>query len=140
VGANIIVEPPVLGGFDNAIDLSTTAPRDQFEALAHSARDVLSQRWVPTEKTYEQKNARRLYYLSMEFLIGRPLANNVTNLPLDALVREVVDDKNLNWIELLEQEPDARLGNGGVGRLAACFMKSAATMQFPAMEFGLRSD
>ena len=126
--------------FDNAIDSSAATPRDQFEALAHSVRDVLSQRWVLTEKTYEQKNAKRLYYLSMEFLIGRSLANNVTNLLLDALVRDAAFDKNLNWIELLEQEPDAGLGNGGLGRLAACFMESAATMQFPAMGYGLRYD
>ena len=126
--------------FDNAIDLSAATARDQFEALAHSIRDVLSQRWVLTEKTYEQKNAKRLYYLSMEFLIGRSLANNVTNLLLGALVRGAVHDKNLNWIELLEQEPDAGLGNGGLGRLAACFMESAATMQFPAMGYGLRYD
>ena len=126
--------------FDKAIDVSAATARDRFEAVAHSIRDILSQRWVLTEKTYEQKNTKRLYYLSMEFLIGRSLANNVTNLLLDGLVREAIQQKNLSWIELLEQEPDAGLGNGGLGRLAACFMESAATMQLPAMGYGLRYD
>jgi len=74
----------------------------------------------------------------MEFLIGRSLANNVTNLLLDPLTKEVVKQKNLDWFELLEQEPDAGLGNGGLGRLAACFLDSLATMQIPAMGYGLR--
>ncbi len=126
--------------FDNVIDLAASTPRDRFEAVARSVRDVLSQRWVLTEKTYEQRSAKRLYYLSMEFLIGRSLANNVTNLLLDPLMNEAVREKHINWIELLEQEPDAGLGNGGLGRLAACFMESAATMQLPAMGYGLRYD
>src|SRR5690242_18293127 len=74
----------------------------------------------------------------MEFLIGRSLANNVTNLLLDPLTKEVVKQKNLDWFELAEQEPDAGLGNGGLGRLAACFLDSMATMQIPAMGYGLR--
>ncbi len=126
--------------FDKAIDVNEATARDQFEALAHSIRDILAQRWVLTEKTYERKNAKRLYYLSMEFLIGRSLANNVTNLLLNTLVTEAARQKNLNWIELLEQEPDAGLGNGGLGRLAACFMDSAATLQLPAVGYGLRYD
>jgi len=124
--------------FDNASDMAAALPRDRFEALARSVRDILCQRWVLTEKTYELKDPKRLYYLSMEFLIGRSLSNNVTNLLLDPLVQETVQRKNINWIELLEQEPDAGLGNGGLGRLAACFIESAATMQLPAMGYGLR--
>ena len=124
--------------FDNAIDLAAATPRDRFEAVAHSVRDVLAQRWVLTEKTYERQNPKRLYYLSMEFLIGRSLANNITNLMLDPVVKVAVQNRNLDWIDVLEQEPDAGLGNGGLGRLAACFMESAATMQLPAMGYGLR--
>jgi starch phosphorylase len=124
--------------FDNVIDLAASTPRDRFEALARSVRDVLSQRWVLTDKTYEIHNPKRLYYLSMEFLIGRSLANNVINLLLDPLIKDAIEHKNLDWIDLLEQEPDAGLGNGGLGRLAACFMESAATMQLPAMGYGLR--
>ena len=99
---------------------------------------MLAQRWVLTEKTYENRNPKRLYYLSMEFLIGRSLSNNITNLLLDVLVKRAVQHENLDWAEVLEQEPDAGLGNGGLGRLAACFMESAATMQLPAMGYGLR--
>ena len=124
--------------FDNVIDLAAASARDRFEAAARSVRDVLSQRWILTENTYERQNVKRLYYLSMEFLIGRSLANNVTNLLLDALIKEAPQYKGADWIELLEQEPDAGLGNGGLGRLAACFMESTATMQLPAIGYGLR--
>ena len=124
--------------FDNVIELTTAGARERFEAVAHSVRDVLAQRWVQTEKTYERDNPKRVYYLSMEFLIGRSLANNVTNLLLDPLVQQAVKEKNLDWFEILEEEPDAGLGNGGLGRLAACFLDSMATMQLPAMGYGLR--
>ena len=124
--------------FDSGVDLAAATARDRFEALARSVRDVLSQRWLLTEKTYEQQNPKRLYYLSMEFLIGRSLANNVTNLLLSPLTNQFIEDKKLNLLEILEQEPDAGLGNGGLGRLAACFIESAATLQLPAMGYGLR--
>jgi len=124
--------------FDNAIAMGEETPRDRFEAVARSVRDILAQRWVLTEQTYERQNPKRLYYLSMEFLIGRSLANNVTNLLLDDVIKEAVTQKALSWIDLLEQEPDAALGNGGLGRLAACFMESAATLHLPAMGYGLR--
>ncbi len=124
--------------FDHAKDLAGSTPRDRFEAFARSVRDILSQRWVLTEKTYELNNPKRLYYLSMEFLIGRSLANNVTNLLLDGLIKDAVHQKGVNLIEQLEQEPDAGLGNGGLGRLAACFIESAASLHLPAMGYGLR--
>jgi glycogen phosphorylase len=124
--------------FDSGVDVAAATARDRFEALARSVRDVLSQRWLLTEKTYEEKNPKRLYYLSMEFLIGRSLANNVVNLLLSPLTDQFIQDKKLNLIEILEQEPDAGLGNGGLGRLAACFVESAATLQLPAMGYGLR--
>src|SRR5215813_488246 len=124
--------------FDNVVDPAAVSPRERFEAIARSVRDVLSQRWIRTEKTYERRNPKRVYYLSMEFLIGRSLASNITNLLLDPLAKRVVTDKGLDWLGLLEQEPDAGLGNGGLGRLAACFIDSMATMQLPAMGYGLR--
>ena len=124
--------------FDSGVEVAAATARDRFEALARSVRDVLSQRWLLTEKTYQEKNPKRLYYLSMEFLIGRSLANNVTNLLLSPLTDQFIQDKKLNLIEILEQEPDAGLGNGGLGRLAACFIESAATLQLPAMGYGLR--
>jgi starch phosphorylase len=126
--------------FDNVIDEKSIGPRERFEAVARSIRDVLSQRWVLTEKTYEQNNPKRVYYLSMEFLLGRSLANNVTNLLLDPLVTEGAKQRNVDLLSVLEQEPDAGLGNGGLGRLAACFLDSMATMQLPATGYGLRYD
>jgi starch phosphorylase len=124
--------------FDNIVEPTTAGPRYQFEAFARSVRDILSQRWVKTEDTYERESPKRVYYLSMEFLIGRSLANNVTNLLLDSIAMQAVKHNRLDWIGLLEQEPDAGLGNGGLGRLAACFLESMATLQLPAMGYGLR--
>jgi glycogen phosphorylase len=124
--------------FDDIIAPAAAGAREQFEAVARSVRDVLSQRWVQTERVYEQQNPKRVYYLSMEFLIGRALANNVTNLLLDRFVQRAAQQRDLDWLGLLEQEPDAGLGNGGLGRLAACFLDSMATMQLPAMGYGLR--
>ena len=124
--------------FDNVTDEKAIGPRERFDAIARSVRDVLSQRWVLTEKTYEQKNAKRVYYLSMEFLLGRSLANNITNLLLDPIVTQAAKKNNVDLLSLLEQEDDAGLGNGGLGRLAACFLDSMATLQLPAMGYGLR--
>jgi glycogen phosphorylase len=124
--------------FENVVDLGSAGPRERFEAIARSVRDILSQRWIRTEKTYAGKNPKQVYYLSMEFLIGRSLANNVTNLLLDPIAKPAIEDEKLDWLGLLEQEPDAGLGNGGLGRLAACFLDSMATLQLPAMGYGLR--
>ena len=124
--------------FDRAIDPKVASARERFEAFASSVRDVLAHRWVQTKTTYEGQNAKRIYYLSMEFLLGRSLANNVTNLLLDPIVQHAVQEKGIDWLELIEQEPDAGLGNGGLGRLAACFLDSMATMQLPATGYGLR--
>jgi len=124
--------------FDKVSDLSATCPHDRFEAFAHSVRDVLAQRWVATENTYTHQNPKRVYYISMEFLIGRSLANNVTNLLLGPVAEQGVKERGLEKIEILEQEPDAGLGNGGLGRLAACFLDSMATLELPAMGYGLR--
>jgi starch phosphorylase len=124
--------------FDNVVDVEALGSRERYEAAARSVRDVLSQRWLRTEDTYERENPKRVYYLSMEFLIGRSLANNITNLRLDPMVKRVLDEKGLDWLALLEQEPDAGLGNGGLGRLAACFLDSMATMAIPGMGYGLR--
>jgi starch phosphorylase len=124
--------------FDNVIASSAVGPRERYEAAARSIRDVLSQRWLRTERTYERRNPKRIYYLSMEFLLGRSLANNILNLRLDPIVNQAVRDHGVEWAALLEEEPDAGLGNGGLGRLAACFLDSMATMQLPAMGYGLR--
>src|SRR6516225_1579849 len=124
--------------FDDVVDPLAAGGRERFEAAARSVRDVLSQRWVRTERTYNRLNPKRIYYLSMEFLIGRSLANNVTNMLLDPFVHRATRQRDLDWLGLLEEEPDAGLGNGGLGRLAACFLDSMATMQLPEMGYGLR--
>lgn len=124
--------------FDNVVDREAVGPRGRFEAVAKSVRDVLCQRWVRTEKTYDKQNPKRIYYLSMEYLLGRLLSNNVTNLLLNHMVAHSARQKDINLTSLLEQEPDAGLGNGGLGRLAACFLDSLATLQLPAMGYGLR--
>ena len=136
MGADGLYERHLL--FDNVKDPAAVSARERFEAVAHSVRDVLSQRWVQTEQTYHQENPKRIYYLSMEYLLGRSLANNVVNLLLDPLMKQSAKQKDVDWVSVLEQEPDAGLGNGGLGRLAACFLDSMATMQLPAMGYGLR--
>src|SRR5262245_64452471 len=108
--------------FDNVLEAAEIGARERFEAVARSVRDVLSQRWIRTEESYDRNDPKRVYYLSMEFLIGRSLANNVTNLLLDDATKRVLKEQRVDWYELLEQEPDAGLGNGGLGRLAVCFL------------------
>jgi starch phosphorylase len=124
--------------FDSVVDPGAVGPRERYEAIARSVRDVLSQRWLRTEQTYERGNPKRIYYLSMEFLIGRSLANNIMNLLLDPVAKRFAETRGLDGLAVLEEEPDAGLGNGGLGRLAACFLDSMATMQLPAMGYGLR--
>ena len=124
--------------FDQVIGPAEVTPRDSFEAIAHSVRDVLSQRWLKTEQTYRERNAKRVYYLSLEFLMGRALANNITNLMLDPFWGTFCRVHKIDPLEIIEQEPDAGLGNGGLGRLAACFLDSMATLGIPGMGSGLR--
>src|SRR5712691_9327078 len=124
--------------FDHVVAPAAASLRERFEAVARSLRDLLVPRWLKTDATYEQANPKQVYYLSMEFLIGRSLTNNLTNLLVEPIAREVLQREGLDLVELAEQEPDAGLGNGGLGRLAACFLDSMATMQLPAMGYGLR--
>ena len=126
--------------FDHVVDPGDAGARDQFEAVASAIRDVLSQRWVLTQKHYDRANPKQVYYLSMEFLLGRSLASNITNLMVSPLVDAAARENGLKLAELIEQEPDAGLGNGGLGRLAACFIDSMATMAIPAIGYGLRYD
>jgi starch phosphorylase len=124
--------------FDNVRASSEIGNRERYEAVARSVRDILSQRWEKTEEVYDRENPKRVYYLSMEFLIGRSLNNNVVNLGLGPLADRFFQRHQLDELALLSEEPDAGLGNGGLGRLAACFLESMATMQLPGMGYGLR--
>jgi starch phosphorylase len=124
--------------FDRVIEPHVATARERFEAFAHSIRDILAQRWMRTRNTYNQANVKRVYYLSMEFLIGRSLANNITNLLLSPLAHYAAREQGVDWLKVIEEEPDAGLGNGGLGRLAACFLDSMASLELPAIGYGLR--
>lgn len=125
--------------FDHVVTVEHAGQRERFEAVARSLRDLLVQRWLLTQQTHDVENPKRVYYLSMEFLIGRTLVNNVINLGVDQYVRDDLrSDPRQDWTEVIETEPDAGLGNGGLGRLAACFIESLATLQIPATGYGLR--
>lgn len=125
--------------FDHIVSMENASQRERYEAVAQSLRDVLAQRWLLTQQTHDRENPKRVYYLSMEFLIGRVLRNNILNMGVQDFVREDLrSDPRQDWHEVIEQEPDAGLGNGGLGRLAACFIDSLATLQIPAIGYGLR--
>ena len=111
-----------------------------YQALALAIRERLIDRWNETREARIEIKGKRAYYLSLEFLIGRAIGNNVINLGLEEPVRKACEDLGLDWAELCEEECDAGLGNGGLGRLAACFLDSLASLQFPAIGYGLRYD
>src|SRR5215813_92557 len=113
--------------FDHMIEPPASTLRQRFEAIANALRDLLAQRWLLTRRTYDRENPKQVYYLSMEFLIGRSFTNNLTNMMVEPIVHDVMQREGLELMQLAEQEPDAGLGNGGLGRLAACFIDSLAT-------------
>ena len=115
-------------------------PRDQYTAFAYAIRDRIVERWMDTQERYHAQNERRVSYLSLEFLIGRLLGNNVINLKLDKECSEALKEYGLDWNSLRDFEVDAGLGNGGLGRLAACFLDSLSTLDLAGMGYGLRYD
>ncbi|MGO9016430.1 MAG: glycogen/starch/alpha-glucan phosphorylase [Dissulfurispiraceae bacterium] len=123
-----------------AKDHYTATDRDRYYALALSVRDRLIDRWMCTQQAHHKNAVKRVYYLSMEFLIGRLLGNNVINLQIEETCRESLRQFGVDWVALRNYEVDAGLGNGGLGRLAACFMDSLSTLQIPAIGYGLRYD
>ena len=112
--------------------------RDCFQALASAVRDRLLQRWVQTARTYRDKGSRTVCYLSAEFLIGPQLGNNLINLGIFDNVRQAMKELGLDLDLLLDQEEEPGLGNGGLGRLAACYLDSLATLEIPAIGYGIR--
>ena len=123
-----------------AKDKYSATDLDLYYALAMTVRDRLVERWIQTSQTYYKKDAKRIYYLSMEYLMGRALGNNVINLGMEEPVSEAMNDLGLQWNYLRDLEVDAGLGNGGLGRLAACFLDSLATLQLPGYGYGIRYD
>ena len=114
--------------------------RDQYTAFANAVRDRIVERWISTQEEYGRQNTKRVYYMSLEFLIGRLLGNNVINLKADQLCREALKDFGIDWNNLRDFETDAGLGNGGLGRLAACYLDSMSTLDLACMGYGLRYD
>jgi starch phosphorylase len=123
---------------EHLVDPPTARARQRFEAVARFSRDLIAHRWVKTRQARESANPKRIYYLSMEFLIGRTLNNNLINMAAHPLIERALIREGWDLADILEQEPDAGLGNGGLGRLAACFIDSLATMQYSAIGYGLR--
>jgi starch phosphorylase len=124
--------------FSLAKDQFSATLRDCYKAMALSARDRLFERWIVTQQAYYQHDAKRVYYLSLEFLMGRLLGDALVNLDLYGNAYNAMEELGFNLEELRDMEPDAGLGNGGLGRLAACFMDSLATLQLPAYGYGIR--
>jgi starch phosphorylase len=116
------------------------SPRDLYQALAHTVRDRLVHRWLATQRTYEERDVKRAYYLSSEFLTGRSLGLCLLNLGLYETCEGLAAERGSDLSHILDQEGDPGLGNGGLGRLAACFMDSLATLGLPAVGYGIRYD
>ena len=113
-------------------------PEQVFQAVAYAVKDVIIDEWIATHKEYEKKDVKTLYYLSMEFLMGRALGNNIINIMAQSEIKEALDELGFDLNVIEDQEPDPALGNGGLGRLAACFLDSLATLGYPAYGCGIR--
>ncbi len=144
--SNRLPEEPIDKAFANNLtyrlvkDEYTALPIDYFKGLAYTLRDRLAKRWLDTQQRYHKDDVKRVYYLSMEFLIGRLLKMNIDRLNLEHPVREMFDRLGVDLENIEEMEPDAGLGNGGLGRLAACFLDSIATIGIPCFGYGIRYD
>jgi len=117
---------------------AVATPNDWYMAVAHSVRDRVLQRWAATSETYSRQRSRTVCYLSAEFLLGPHLGNALLNLGAQAQARQAIEELGLDFAALLDQEEEPGLGNGGLGRLAACFMDSLATLEIPAIGYGIR--
>lgn len=122
--------------FRRTIDEAT--PAQMFQAVSYAVKDVIIDEWIASQKTYAKRDAKTVYYLSMEFLMGRALGNNIINIMARDEIREVLDEMGFDLNVIEDQEPDPALGNGGLGRLAACFLDSLATLGYPAYGCGIR--
>ena len=119
-------------------DIYHTTAEARYQALAYAIRDRIIHQWDLSRKTQRAKHSKRVYYLSLEFLMGRAMTNNIINLGLEKPVRDALSSLGYTLEELRDVEPDAGLGNGGLGRLAACFLDSLASLEYPAYGYGIR--
>ena len=119
-------------------DLSQATKHDLFDAVSASALDLIMDNWMKTRAAYEKKPTRQVYYLSAEFLMGRAMSNNLINAQIKDAVVEVLKEMEIDYTSIEDDEPDAGLGNGGLGRLAACFLDSLATLDYPGHGYGIR--
>src|SRR3990170_4619425 len=119
-------------------DVYSATKRDWFSAVVYTISDYLMEKWLETHRSYHYEDAKRVYYLSMEFLIGKTLANSLINTGMEEELRVALKDQGLNLDEIFDAENEAGLGNGGLGRLAACFLDSMATMGIPGYGYGIR--
>lgn len=122
--------------YRKTIDEAT--PQQLFQAVSYAVKDVIIDDWIETQKRYDETDAKTVYYMSMEFLMGRALGNNLINMTAYKDVKEALEEMNIDLNVIEDQEPDAALGNGGLGRLAACFLDSLATLNYPAYGCGIR--
>jgi starch phosphorylase len=118
-------------------DPERAGPGDMYKAIAYMMRDSLVEKWIRTQRQYYTGKKKRVYYLSMEFLVGRSLDNSLINMGIRDIAADALEDLGFDLEEIIEKEEDAALGNGGLGRLAACFMDSIATMKIPAYGYGI---
>ena len=109
-----------------------------FQAVSYAVKDEIINNWLATQKQYEKDDPKTVYYMSMEFLMGRALGNNLINLTAYNEVKEALEEMGFDLNVIEDQEPDAALGNGGLGRLAACFLDSLATLGYSAYGCGIR--
>ena len=119
-------------------DVYHTTPEGRYQALAYAIRDRIIHQWDLSRKTQRAKHSKRVYYLSLEFLMGRAMTNNIINMGLEKSVKDALSSLGYEYEKLADVEPDAGLGNGGLGRLAACFLDSLATLELPAYGYGIR--
>lgn len=119
-------------------DLKDASPRDIFYSVSSAVMDYITDNWIATREQYEKKPVKQMYYLSAEFLMGRALGNNLMNLCIKEEVKKVLKELGLDYNLIENEEPDAGLGNGGLGRLAACFLDSLATLDLPGHGYGIR--
>ncbi len=118
--------------------LDEASQLDKYQAVAYALKDFIIDQWIATHKEYDKQDAKTVYYLSMEFLMGRALGNIIINLSAREEIKEAIEELGLDLNTIEDQEPDAALGNGGLGRLAACFLDSLATLGYPAYGCGIR--